>query len=307
MIDRLQMFIALAQERHFGRAAEVCGITQPSLSSAIRHLEEQLGVQLVHRGSRFQGLTPEGNRVLQHALRIVGDVRAMRDEMRVARSGLSGHLRIGVIPTALPMIAQLTRPFLDRHPNISVAILSRTSAEILLGIESLQLDAGITYLGNEPLGRVLQTPLYRETYCFLCTPSHAFAGRKALDWAEAAAEPLCLLTGDTQNRRIINQHMADTASFTTPRVESNSTIALVAHVRSGGWSSIVPARMAELFTAGGQLVSVPMQAEAANPTGSAPESGHLIGLIAAWRDPQTPILAALMDEAQRLFHPNGKA
>jgi DNA-binding transcriptional LysR family regulator len=68
MIDKLEMFIALAKERHFGRAAEVCGVTQPSLSSAIRQLEDQLGVQLVFRGSRFQGLTPEGQRVLDRAL-----------------------------------------------------------------------------------------------------------------------------------------------------------------------------------------------------------------------------------------------
>ena len=69
MIDKLEMFIALANERHFGRAAEVCRVTQPSLSSAIRQLEDQLGVQLVFRGSRFQGLTPEGQRVLDLARR----------------------------------------------------------------------------------------------------------------------------------------------------------------------------------------------------------------------------------------------
>ena len=65
MIDKLEMFIALANERHFGRAAEACRVTQPSLSGAIRQLEDQLGVQLVYRGSRFQGLTPEGQRVLE--------------------------------------------------------------------------------------------------------------------------------------------------------------------------------------------------------------------------------------------------
>ena len=76
MIDKLEMFIALAQERHFGRAAEACGVTQPTLSSAIRQLEDQLGVQLVFRGSRYQGLTPEGQRVLDWGRRIVGDMRA---------------------------------------------------------------------------------------------------------------------------------------------------------------------------------------------------------------------------------------
>ena len=108
MIDKLEMFIALANERHFGRAAEACGVTQPSLSSAIRQLEDQLGVQLVFRGSRFQGLTPEGQRVLDWGRRIVGDMRALKDEMRTVRSGLSGNIRIGVIPTALPMVVGLT-------------------------------------------------------------------------------------------------------------------------------------------------------------------------------------------------------
>ena len=104
MIDKLEMFIALANERHFGRAAEAVGVTQPSLSGAIRQLEDQLGVQLVYRGSRFQGLTPEGQRVLDWARRIVGDMRALKDEMRSVHAGLSGNLRIGVIPTALPMV-----------------------------------------------------------------------------------------------------------------------------------------------------------------------------------------------------------
>lgn len=108
MIDKLEMFIALANERHFGRAAEVVGVTQPSLSFAIKQLEEQLGVQLVFRGARFQGLTPEGQRVLDWALRIVGDTRTMREEMRAIRSGVSGNLRLGVIPTALQMSSSLS-------------------------------------------------------------------------------------------------------------------------------------------------------------------------------------------------------
>ncbi|TIV96582.1 MAG: LysR family transcriptional regulator, partial [Mesorhizobium sp.] len=78
MIDKLEFFLALAKEEHFGRAAEVCGVTQPTLSAGIKQLEEQLGVMLVLRGSRFQGLTPEGRQVLGWARRIVGDTRTMR-------------------------------------------------------------------------------------------------------------------------------------------------------------------------------------------------------------------------------------
>ena len=291
MIDKLEMFIALAAERHFGRAAEICGVTQPSLSSAIRQLEDQLGVQLVFRGSRFQGLTPEGLRVLDWARRIVGDMRAMRDEMRTVHSGLSGNLRIGVIPTALPMIADLTTPFTARHPNMRVTILSRTSAEILTGIENLELDAGITYLDNEPLGRVAQAPLYSEFYRFLCAPNAPLAKLARVRWSDLVAEPLCLLTGDMQNRRIINTHMAEAGLRVAATVESNSTIALIAHVKSGRWSSVVPKKLAEMFIGSGDLVSLPIVE---------PEAEHLVGLITTKREPQTPVLQALLDEAARL-------
>ena len=288
MIDKLEMFIALAQERHFGRAAEVCGVTQPSLSSAIRQLEDQLGVQLVFRGSRFQGLTPEGQRVLDWARRIVGDMRALKSEMRSVHAGLSGNLRLGVIPTALPMVADLTAPFVARHPNVRVTVLSRTSAEILAGIETLELDAGLTYLANEPLGRVSQVPLYTEFYRFLCAPGSALADRSRVTWAEVAGQPLCLLTADMQNRRIVNQHLAEVGARVAPTVESNSTIALVAHVFTGKWASVVPMKLAQMFTG---LIAIPI---------TEPEAEHLVGLITARHDPQTPVLAALIDEAARL-------
>lgn len=290
MIDKLEMFIALAQERHFGRAAEACGVTQPTLSSAIRQLEDQLGVQLVFRGSRFQGLTPEGQRVLDWGRRIVGDMRALKDEMRTVRAGLSGNLRLGVIPTALPMVAGLTAPFTAKHPNVRVSILSRTSAEILTGIESLDLDAGITYLDNEPLGRVAQVPLYAEFYRFLCAPGTPMADRDQVSWSEVSEQPLCLLTGDMQNRRIVNQHLAEAGAAVIPQIESNSTIALTSHVLTGRWASVVPRQLAQMFTAGGQLRSIPIVE---------PEVEHLVGLITARRDPLTPVLAALMAEAER--------
>ena len=285
------MFIALARARHFGRAAEACGVTQPSLSAAIRQLEEHLGVQLVFRGARFQGLTPEGQRVLERAQGIVAEARALRDEMRAVKKGLAGNLRIGVIPTALPMVAELTAPFTQRHPKVSVTILSRTSAEILDGIERLELDAGITYLDNEPLGRVLRQPLYAEFYRLVCAPGAALAARARVDWAELAGVPLCLLTSDMQNRRIINQHLAEAGLRAEPSVEANSTIALMAHVMTGQWASILPKALADLFAQSGAVRAVPIVS---------PEAEHLVGLIAARREPPTPLIEALMEEARRI-------
>ncbi|WP_103334545.1 LysR family transcriptional regulator [Pseudotabrizicola formosa] len=291
MIDKLEMFIALARARHFGRAAEACGVSQPSLSAAIRQLEEQLGVQLVFRGARYQGLTPEGQRVLERAQGIVAEVRALRDEMRSAKKGLAGKLRIGVIPTALPMVAQLTGPLIRRHPAVSVTVLSRTSAEILSGIEGLELDAGITYLDNEPLGRVSSLPLYTEFYRLICAPESPMADRTQVRWADLAGLPLCLLTGDMQNRRIVDQHLAEAGVRTVPGIESNSTIALMAHVASGPWVSILPRALADLFAQSGAVRAVPIVE---------PEAGHLVGVIAARRDPPTPLIEALIEAARRM-------
>src|SRR5436309_4552415 len=103
MIDKLEYLLALARERNFGKAAEQCGVTQPTFSAGIKQLEATLGVLLVHRKSRFVGFTTEGERVLDWARGIVADSRAMRQELRSLKHGLTGQLRIAAIPTVLPM------------------------------------------------------------------------------------------------------------------------------------------------------------------------------------------------------------
>src|SRR6185369_13113148 len=138
--------------------------TQPTFSAGIKQLEETLGVLLVRRGSRFHSFTPEGERTLDWARRIVGDARAMRQEIRALKSGLAGHVTLAAIPSALTMVASLTTPYRARHPGVSFSVLQRTSVEILAQIENLELDAGMTYVDNEPVGRLRAIPLYREDY-----------------------------------------------------------------------------------------------------------------------------------------------
>ena len=167
VIDKLEFLLALAREKHFGRAAEACGVTQPTLSAGVKQLEESFGVLLVIRGSRFQGFTPEGERVLDWARRIVGDAQAMQQEVHALKHGLAGRLRLSVVPTALAIMEQLTTPFRTQHPAVQFTILSRTSEEILRDLDNLEIDAGLTYLDNEPLGRVTAIPLYRERYRLL--------------------------------------------------------------------------------------------------------------------------------------------
>lgn len=107
-LRQLEYLVALARERHFVRAAAACYVSQPSLSAAIRRLEHELGVPIVRRGRRYEGLTTEGEVVLAWAHRILAEGDALRQELSALRDGLTGTLRLGVVPTALPAASLLT-------------------------------------------------------------------------------------------------------------------------------------------------------------------------------------------------------
>jgi DNA-binding transcriptional LysR family regulator len=292
MIDKLEFLIAIAHEKHFGRAAEACGVTQPTLSAGLKQLEETLGVMLVRRGSRFLGFTHEGERVLEWARRIVSDARGLRQEVEALKRGLTGHLRIAAIPTALPIVAALTTPFRARHPEVRYTILSRTSEEILELLANLRIDAGLTYIDNEPLGNVTAIALYQERYCLLTAAnSNPFAERATVTWAEAATVPLCLLTRDMQNRRIIDRNLQKFVSDITVMLESNSMIVLFSHIQSGRWSSIMPEKLTHIFGLSAEVRAIPIVDE---------NEIYTVGLVAGPREPLTPLVAALMLEAKRV-------
>jgi DNA-binding transcriptional LysR family regulator len=288
VIERLEYLLALARERHFGRAAAACNTTQPTLSAGIKQLEEMFGVMLVERGSRFRGFTEAGERVLEWARRIVGDVRAMRQEVNALRSALTGQLRIAAIPTALPFLTALTAPFANRHPDVKVVILSRTSDEILAMLEDLEVDAGVTYLDNEPLRKVVSVPLFRERFHYVSAANGPMAGRASVTWADLANARLCLLTPDMQNRRIIDRGFRDAGVTPHATVESDSMIALLSHVRSGGWGTILPAQWTETLYLAPDVRSVPI---------NGPEVANTVGLVVPHRDPMPLLTAALMNEA----------
>jgi DNA-binding transcriptional LysR family regulator len=291
MHDKLEFILALAREQHFGHAAEACGVSQPTLSAGIKQLEDTLGVLLVQRGSRFQGFTPEGERVLDWARRIVGDTRAMRQEIDALKHGLAGHIRIAAIPTALAMAAMITTPYRARHPDVSFTILSRNSIEVLGLLENLEVDAGLTYLDNEPLGRVQTVPLYSEEYRLLTSSDSPLGQRDQVTWAEVGKVPLCLLTPDMQNRRIVEELLRSAGAEVAPTMESNSVVVLFAHVRTGRWATIMPAKLAEVLGLTETVRSIPIVE---------PEVTHSIGLVVPHRNPLTPLINALVSEAKQL-------
>jgi DNA-binding transcriptional LysR family regulator len=291
ILRHLQYLTALAREQHFARAAAACNVTQPTLSAGIKQLEESLGVLLVERGQRYVGMTPEGARALQWAQRVLADHDGLRQELSQMREGLAGLLRIGAIPVALPAIALLTGPFCARHGRTKILVTSQTSADIQRGLDEFGLDVGLTYLDNEPLARVRSVPLYQERFLFLCRDTGAWAARERMAWAEAAAVPMCLLTSDMQNRRILDLQFQRHGAEANAIVETNSLITLWSHVCAGTLATIVPQSFLLLVGSPPGLLRIPM-VEA--------QTAYRIGLVASDRDPLPPVAHAMIELARGL-------
>jgi len=293
-IRQLQYLAALAREKHFTRAAAACNVTQPTLSGRIRQLELELEVPIVERGQRYRGLTPEGERVLKWAQVILKNWQAMQEELRHLKdheTGLKGRVVLGGIPSALPMIPLLTKKIRTIHPGIDFTVLSHSSEEIIRGLADFSIDVGITYLDNEPIEGLLASPLYVERYCLFVPETHPLANRETVTWREAAREPLCLLTPNMQNRRIIDRAFETAHCHPTPRLETNSVINLCSNVRLMGLASIMPQYILEVLGNVSGIRAIPL---------SEPKVEHSVGLVVADRDPLSPLIEALREAAKLL-------
>ncbi|MFG1344175.1 LysR family transcriptional regulator [Xanthobacter autotrophicus DSM 431] len=287
---QLQYLVAVSREGHFGRAAEACRVSQPTLSAGIRRLEEELGLPLVIRSHRFLGLTLEGERVLAWAQRMVADYKGLRQELSDASDGLSGTLRLGVIPAAIPAMPALVNGFCTHYPHVRVQLLSLPSTAIQRGLDELEIDAGVTYFDSEPLSRVRRVPLYEERYVFV-TAAPEFADVEAISWADAAEHPLCLLTAEMQNRRIVDRILAAAGVSSNPRMEANSFLGVWSLVRSGAWAGIVPDSYLATFNVPGPLHAIPLVG---------PEHSQSVGLATSDRDPASPLAVAFLRHVTRV-------
>lgn len=290
LIRHLKFFVVLADEKHFGRAAEACNVTQPTLSQAIRKLEADLNLALIIRNHRFMSLTPEGEKVLRWGRQILADYDSLHDDLTGRKKGgLAGTLRLGVIPAAMPAVAFLSEQFETRNPLAEIEVRSMSSRAIQRALENFEIDGGLTYLDNEPLENVRRFPLYHERYVFACRADHPFAGRTTIDWEAAVTQPLCLLSDDMQNRRILNGIAAGAGVELRPKVISNSFLGVASHLRSGLWCAIVPHNFAFVLGADDLVLRDMVK----------PEHCQTIGLVLADRSPQSPMALALQDCAER--------
>ncbi|OBF62976.1 LysR family transcriptional regulator [Mycobacterium sp. 852002-51971_SCH5477799-a] len=241
LFRQLEYFVAVASERHFARAAEKCFVSQPALSAAIAKLERELNVTLINRGHSFEGLTPEGERLVVWARRILAEHDAFKSEVDAVRSGITGALRLGTVPTASTTASLVLSTFCSAHPLVKVHILSRLAAsELYRRLREFEIDAAIVHAAPEEAHDVNLVSLYEERYVLLAPADMLGSGAATMTWVEAAQLPLALLTPAMRDRQIIDKSFADHSITVSPQVETDSVASLFAQVSAGNWASIVP-------------------------------------------------------------------
>ncbi|GAA3544123.1 LysR family transcriptional regulator OxyS [Amycolatopsis ultiminotia] len=290
LFRQLEYLVALAGERHFARAAEQCGVSQPSLSEAIRKLEEELAVPLIRRGRRFDGLTAEGDRVVAWARQILADRDSLLTAVGAMRTGLTGRLRIGTVPSAGVTAPRLIETLGVAHPLLTTDVASDlTSVTIVDRLRDFSLDAALTYLDDDMRAEFRVLPLYLERYALLVGPDRAAVLGPVASWADAAALPLCLLTPSMRGRRMMDDCFADAGTAPVAEVETDSFATVLAHVANGRTAGVVPLAWLHALGVPAGVRAIPL---------AKPPKPVQIGLVVRARDPQPPAVRALLAAAE---------
>ncbi|WP_017347858.1 LysR family transcriptional regulator [Pantoea sp. A4] len=238
-IRQLEYLIALEKYRHFAKAAESCFVSQPSLSVAIRQLEDELGLTIIQRQRRFLGFTPEGQRVLEWARKTLSSLDGLKQEAAFAQSVAGGHMTLGTVPSALRAVSRLAAEFRRAIPGLTLEIVSLSTREIQRRLVHQELHLGLAYSGEMEESLVSQ-PLYAERFVLVCGRKSSLLPRTTLSWQALAALPLCLLDSEMQNRRIIDEVFQQAGIVPNVVLETNNISLLYEMVQEGDLYSIMP-------------------------------------------------------------------
>ena len=272
LLASLRYLVALDEHKHFGRAALACHVTQPALSNALRALEEEMGATIINRGRVFVGLTPEGERVLESAQRMLHERELLQQDLSSIALQPVGKIVIGAVPTAVPIAGRFAAMLQARHPGISPTVLSMTSDDIEKGLDKLSLDLGLGYTERLPLrqSRLRSIAQYTEHY-FLVRKFNSKVHKEIpvgtiirmpvgekMSWKEASALPMCLLTPDMHNRTIVDKAFRDTGVSVKPIIETNSILTLALSVVAGEVCSILPGALVDAVRGYTELEALPL-------------------------------------------------
>ena len=242
-LQELRYLAAVAEHRHFGRAAEACNVSQPTLSSQIRKLEDELGVMLIERTNKRVSMTPVGSQILVHAQRALAEAGQMEAVARAARDPLQGPLKLGVIPTLAPYLMPLIlKPLRQAYPGLTIELWEDQTRALIEGLRNHRLDAAL--LATAPdAPEITEIALFNEPLLVALPPDHRLAKAKAVSEEELAEELLVLAEGHC----LSNQALAACGTKHGPRsglqsgMQAATLETLVNLVSAGYGSTLIPA------------------------------------------------------------------
>jgi LysR family hydrogen peroxide-inducible transcriptional activator len=192
-LTELRYIVAVARERHFGRAAEACFVSQPTLSVAIKKLEEELDVKLFERGSNEVSVTPLGEEIVRQAQTVIEQAAGIKEIARRGKDPVSGPLRLGVIYTVGPyLLPDLVRQAIERMPRMPLMLQENFTAKLLDMLRTGELDAAILAEPFPDAG-LATAPLYDEPFMVAVPKKHPLARRKRIPADELKKETMLLL------------------------------------------------------------------------------------------------------------------
>ena len=263
-LSELRYLVAVADLKHFGRAAERCHITQPTLSTQLRKLEEYLGVTLVERTHRAVVLTPVGERIVAHARRILEEADQICQTARHDKGLLASTIRLGIIPTASPYLLPLfLRPLHEAYPELRIVLCEDLTANLLRELAAYELDALLLALPVEADG-CTGLPLFEEPFWFACPSGHKLAGEAAVTERQLGGERLLLLSEGhclrDQALAICGEQLGENASASDD-VRASSLETVCRMVAAGLGCTLLPAlSLQHLAREGGGITVRPFRA-----------------------------------------------
>lgn len=237
----LRYIVALARERHFGRAAEKCFVSQPTLSVAVKKLEDELGVVLFERSPQEVRVTPIGERIVAQAERVLGEAAQLAELAAAGKNPLAGPLRLGVIYTIGPWLLPKLVPLLrERAPQMPLLLEENYTHRLLDKLKSAELDVAILALPVDEPGLVAQA-VYDEAFRALVPAGHSWAKLKTVDSARLLEEPLLMLgRGNCFRDQVLD--LCTKAGEGGPQVLEGSSLETIRHmVASGVGITVMPA------------------------------------------------------------------
>ena len=259
----IQYIIAVAETRHFGKAAERCYVSQPTLSGQIRKLEEELGVAIFERTSRSVAITPVGEQILAIGRQITEQVDAIQQLARAQQDPLAGPLRLGAIPTLSPYLMPLIlMPLKRRHAQMKLVLSEELTESLLQRLHHHEIDAALLATPVED-PRLDEIPLFDEPFWVAFPRKHDFYTREKIRLRDLQQEELLLLS----EGHCLAQQALDVCHLKDRQVQGQmadlraaSLETLIQLVRSGFGITLIPAlAMRGSWATGGGVVAQPLE------------------------------------------------